>query len=105
MVIKSRGVHLTLASRAIESRPPGLGNAFDPARPFHITITAGAGLTLAAIDGKAVLEITELAGRLHMVAQARTPGGDGIIQDLADGAGEVFRLRPLGGNGDAMGLA
>lgn len=52
-----------------------------------------------------MLEITELAVRLHMVTKARPAGGDGIVKDLSDGAGEAFRLRALGGHGNAMGAA
>ena len=45
---------------------------------------ARTGLALAIIDRKGVLELTELAGGADMVAQRRTAGGDGLVENLAD---------------------
>ena len=62
-----------------------------------ILAAAGASLALAAVDGKGMLEVAELARGLDIIAQGRAAGRDGIGQHRLDG-----RHQTLGpGPGDA----
>src|SRR3990170_1525157 len=76
-----------LAARTIESGAARLQDAADAAGPRKravATRTAGAG---PVVNRPAVLEITELAGRLHIVAQGRAAGGS-PLRDNVQATGE-----------------
>src|SRR5580658_2100515 len=75
--------------------------ALDDPPDAAATIAGGTGFALASIDGPMVLEISELAGGLHIIAQARAAGGDGAFQCVADGMHEPLGPRPAHGFGDA----
>src|SRR3979490_1002151 len=71
---------LFLAFRAPERRAPVLGEALDDAA----TSRGLAFLALAVVDLKRMLEITQFARGLAMVAQRRAAGLDRLIQDRMD---------------------
>src|SRR5581483_7967296 len=89
---------LFLARRAIEGRAAVLHDALD------LALAAWAGLALAVIDLEIVLEVAERAVGAAVVAQARTPGLDGVDQGngargrlaaaVGDGRGRAFRRQP-----------
>src|SRR5579864_4494259 len=70
----------SLAFRAIEGRPAALHDAADAGA----TVAIGTVLALLAVDRPVVLEITEFAVRLDIVAEARAAGGDSALQYVAD---------------------
>ena len=75
---------LFLAPGTIEGRPAGLREAADRSA----TAAPQAAEALAVVDGKLMLEITEIAVRLSMVAQRRASGLDRFLEHGADGFGQ-----------------
>ena len=62
-------------------------------------VAAGAALALAAVDGEAVLKITELARRLDVIAQGGPPRFDCLVEDALDGRRQPFGPPPGPGSG------
>ena len=75
------GKRLLLAPGTIEGRPAGLREAGDRSA----AAAPRAAETFAVVDGKPMLEITEIAVRLSMVAQRRASGLDRLFEHGADG--------------------
>src|SRR3546814_9998394 len=75
-----------LMARAIESLAPGLGDAAD--RPGAAIVPAW--LALASVDLPGVLEVSQRAVRLHVVAKARSAGGYRLREHRLDGGDEAF---------------
>src|SRR5579875_1021358 len=78
--------------RAIKGTSGGLdqpANASASRRPR----ATGAGFARVAIDLPGMLEVTKRAVRLHIVAQARTPGGNCFGQRCFDGRNQPFGTR------------
>ena len=54
----------------------------------------GAELALAVVNGEAMLEIPEFAVGLRVIAQRRAAGGDGIVQNIANGHDQTLGPSP-----------
>jgi hypothetical protein len=81
---------LFLLGAAIKSRSAILGNACDASGLGEIAITSGAGQSFASVDGELMLEGAELAIRLNIIAQTRSPRCNRGVEGFANGGYQIF---------------
>src|SRR5262245_5645002 len=82
-----------LAARTVESGAAGLRHSLNAAVLFEVAVAARAGFARALINRPFMLEITEFAVGLHVVAQGRAAGRYRFGQHILDGLCQ--RVRPV----------